>query len=490
MRVTFRHLIGCAMAYGLSAVSLGAISDLRLVDAVKSQDKDAVRTLLKQRVDVNAPQADGATALHWAAHWNDLETADLLISAGANVNAETDLGATPLYLACEIGSPAMAGKLLAAKANPNVAAATGVSPLMLAARAGSAGTVQALLAHGANVNAKEHTNEQTALMWAVAQGHPDVARMLAENGADIHARSRVGSRLVNMGSPADGGDIPAELKQTLKIGGSTALLFAARHGDVESATVLLSAGANVNDAGADGNSALVVAAHSGHGAFAAFLLDKGADANARGAGYTVLHAAVLRGNLELVKASLAHGANPNIPLANGTPVRRSSADFFLPASLVGATPLLLAAQYASVDMMRALVANGADPRLAAKDGTTPLIAAATSDRRRQGVLSANRQAIAPADESQGLEAVKMLLDLGAATDSTNSAGDTALHVAASGQLATIVQLLAEKGAKLEVKNKRGQTPLALASAPSRRGGARAGSQLNTGELLRKLGAKE
>lgn len=488
MCVTARRPIGWGMVYLLSVVGLTASSDLRLVDAVKNQDKDAARALLKQRLDVNAPQADGTTALHWAAHWNDLDTADLLIAAGANVNAETDLGATPLYLACEIGSAAMAGKLLAAQANPNVTASTGVSPLMLAARAGGAGAVQALLAHGANISAKEHSNGQTALMWAVAQGHPQVVRVLAEHGADVHARSHSSSRLVNMGSPADGGDIPPELQQTIKIGGNTALLFAARDGDMESARVLLSVGANVNDIAADGNSALVVAAHSGHGAFAAFLLDRGADPNAIGAGYTVLHAAVLRGDLDLVMASLARGANPNLQLANGTPVRRLSADFFLPASLVGATPLLLAARYASIDMMRALVASGADIRLAAKDGTTPLIAAANSDRRRQGVLSAARQHVPPADESQGLEAVKILLELGADINAANQAGETALHVAATGQLNTIVQLLAERGAKLDVKNKRGQTPLALASV--RRRGAGDGSQLKTAELLRKLGAKE
>lgn len=487
-RVTARGLIGWGMVSLLSFVSITAASDGRLVDAVRNQDKEAARALLKQRLDVNATQADGTTALHWAAHWNDLDTADLLIAAGANVNAETDLGATPLYLAAEIGSAAMAAKLLAARANPNVTASTGVSPLMLAARAGGTGAVQVLLNHGANANAKERSNGQTALMWAVAQGHPDVIRALAEKGANVHARSHSSTRLVNMGSPLDGGAIPPDLQQTIKVGGNTPLLFAARHGDSESARVLLSVGANVNDTAADGNSALVVAAHSGYGPFAAFLLDKGADPNANGAGYTVLHAAVLRGDLNLVKASLAHGANPNLQLANGTPVRRSSADFFLPASLVGATPLLLAARYASVDMMRALAANGADVRLAAKDGTTPLIAAASADRRRQGVLAASRQEVPPADERQGLEAVKMLLEMGADINAANQAGETALHIAATGQLNTIVQLLAERGAKLDVKNERGQTPLALASV--RRRGAGDGSQLKTAELLRKLGAKE
>ena len=75
------------------------------------------------------------------------------------------------------------------------------------------------------------------------------------------------------------------------------MLFAARSGDLESAKLLVAAGADVNGAAPDGNSVLVVAAHSGHGSVAEFLLDKDADPNATGAGYTALHAAVLRGDL-------------------------------------------------------------------------------------------------------------------------------------------------------------------------------------------------
>src|SRR5437870_1477678 len=163
----------------LSVVGLAASSgDLRLVDAVKNQDKAAAVALIGQHADVKAAQADGATALHWAAHWNDLATADPLIRAGANVNAANELGVTPLYLAGENGNAAMVEKLIAAGANPNIVAVTGVSPLMTAARSGGADAVKSLLAHGANANARENSRGQTALMWAVAQGHADVARAM------------------------------------------------------------------------------------------------------------------------------------------------------------------------------------------------------------------------------------------------------------------------------------------------------------------------
>ena len=485
--VRAKTLVGWGVVSLVSVAGGIANSDLRLVDAVKNQDKDAARALLKLQVDVNVAHGDGATALHWAAHWDDLETADELITAGANVNAETDLGVTPLYLASEIGSAAMAKKLLAGGADPNAGAEKEVSPLMLTARAGAVDAARLLLSHGANVNTRQHSSGQTALMWAVAQGHPEVVRLVAEYGADIHARSHASRRLVNKGGVGDG---VTTFVEWIEVGGSTALLFGARHGDIECARTLLDHGANVNDTAADGNSALVVAAHSGHGAFAALLLARGANPNADGAGYTVLHAAVLRGDLELVKASLAHGANPNMQLANGTPFRRSGPDYFFPASLVGSTPFLLAAKYASVDIMRALVDAGADRQLATRDGTTALMKAADSDRRRQAVLTyARSQDVVVAGEVEGLEAVNLLLDLGADVNAVNEAGNTALHIAVSGQSNRIVHLLAERGAKLDVENTFGQTPLALASGRRRGDGAGSAGD-TTADLLRQLGAKE
>ena len=488
-------MIGRWIALLMTGVSLAAAGDLRLIDAIKSRNTDAVRALLKQRVDVNAAQGDGATALHWAAHLDDLPTADLLIHAGARVNAANDTGVTPIFLACTNRNAAMVEKFLTAGANPNAALLNGETVLMTCARTGELRAVQALLARGARVNAKESSRDQTALMWAVAQKHPQVVGALVEHGGDVRARSRVYTQTVTSEVTQRAGR--EELNYTVPRGGSTPLLFAARVGDVESARILIAAGAEVNDALPDGTSALVEAAHSGHEALGALLLDKGADPNAADAGYTALHAAVLRGGLDLVRALLAHGANPNARITKGTPVRRNSEDFELPATLVGSTPYLLAAKFLEVDIMRVLAAGGADPRSPMKTGASPLMvaaglgASAQTDRRGLAVIDGGKME----DEGRVLAAVTVALDLGSDVNAVNQNGDTALHGAAALGYNTVVRFLADHGADLNVKNKRGQTP--LAAIAGRRGeGATAADRANqsprqsTVDLLRKLGAVE
>jgi ankyrin repeat protein len=222
---------------------------------------------------VNATEGDGSTALHWAAHWDDLAIADLLIRAGANVNKATDLGVTPLALACTNRSAAMVDRLLAAGADANAVTMMGESVLMTAARTGNLDVVKALLAHGANVNAQEASRGQTALMWAVAEQHADIVKVLIEHKADVNARTHVTDLLVNEGD-ADRGRNTKPVVEMIKKGGSTPLLFAARGGDLASTKLLIAAGANPNDVAPDGNNVLVLAAHSGQEAVAEFLLDK------------------------------------------------------------------------------------------------------------------------------------------------------------------------------------------------------------------------
>jgi ankyrin repeat protein len=473
--------------------------DARVAKAAEQRDVSSIRALLKQGVDVNVPQADGATALQWAVYWDDAETVDLLLRAGAKVSATNDHGVTPLALACENGSGAMVARLLKAGASANAAVGTGETALMTAARAGSVEAVKALVAAGANVNAKEPSHSQTALMWAVANHHPAVVRALVESGADVRARSDVRPRAVHTGNRygdrgADRGVV------TMDLGGFTPLLFAAREGDLESGKILLTAGASANEEAANGASALVVAAHSGQGAFAALLLERGADPNAAKAGYTALHAAVLRGDLDTVKALLARGANPNAALAKGTPARYYSTDWaFNITALEGATPFWLAARYGDIDIMKALAAGKADVHVAL-NGTNTLLAGiaansgfGTGDRRERYL---GPGALAPTPEEQEAltaKVVKLVLELGVPVKSTNPAGDTAVHLAAQQGLASVIQLLVDAGADIEAANKRGQTPLAVAIAPrppnpiqidgpDRRAPAAA--------LLRKLGAKE
>lgn len=480
--------------------------DLRLIQAVKNEDIAVVRGLLKQRVDVNAPQGDGATALHWAAHRDDLAIADLLIRAGARANVANDLGATPLHLACTNRSAPMVERLLAAGANSRAVLLNGETVLMTCARAGNANTVQAVLAHGADVNAKEHEHHQSALMWAAAQRHSVVVQLLIDARADIRARSLTYAQTVVGEQTQRAGR--EELNYTVLRGGATALLFTARVGDVESARLLLKAGADPNDSQPDGVSALVLAAHSGHGNVAALLVEHGADPNAFGSGYSALHAAILRSDLNLAKALLARGADPNVRIAKGTPLRRDTTDWNLPSTLIGSTPYLLAARFLEPDIMLVLVAGGADPGLTLPDGADAVLLAAgigsSKTASRRGIEAIDFGKVEP--ESRVRDAVAAAVGMGSDPNAANQAGDTALLVAAARGYDTVIQWLVEHGARVNVKNTRGMTPLAAAMFGSTAGRGRSAAPAGADSLgferpidiahpsavalLKKLGASE
>jgi ankyrin repeat protein len=450
MPARVKTLIGWSITPLLSIALSAAPPEPRLADAVKRQDRQAIHTLLEQRVDVNARQPDGATALHWAMHWNDLETAERLIQAGAQLNATNDYGVTPLSLACTNASRAAVTLLLEAGANPNLPLPTGETPLMTASRTGNLEVVHALLARGADANARELAQKQTALMWAVAEKHAEVARALIARGADARARSDRGV---------------------------TPLLFAARQGDIASARLLLENGADVNEAAADRLSPLIVSTVRGHVPLAIFLLDRGADPNAAASGFTALHWAagiweteltgprgiattrdeewralrgVQSGKPELVKALLAHGADPNARVTRA-PQRVGFTRGGL--NLVGASAFLIAAAAGDAELMRMLAASGADPTLTTSENTTALMAAA-------GVGRVTVES--SVSDVAALEAVKVALSFGADVNAANANGDTALHGAATIRSEPLVRFLIDRGARIDVKNKRGQTPLANA----------------------------
>lgn len=454
-------------------------ADLRLLDAAKSQDTQAIPALIQQHLDVNTPQGDGATALHWAAHWDDLPTAALLISAGANVNAADDDGVTPLSLACLNGSAPMTTTLLQSGADPNLARSTGETPLMTAAHSGNVEVVKLLVAHDANVNAKENTRGQTALMLAVAENHQDVARALIDSHADVKTRSK--NRF-------------------------TAFLFAVQQGNLTIAKMLLAAGADPNETAPDGiggdtnarrlfkpnteAGALLMAIDSGHQTMAQFLIDNGADVNQHGAGRTPLHSAIQHAMPDLVKALLAKGADPNLRLERPMPLlsRGLNALTGMQVSPIGATPFWLAADYGDAPVMRMLVAAHADPLLTTKDKTTPLMAAAGVDfiegQDRYG-RRWFRDTTMPI-QLNALEAVKLALELGNDINAANNDGLTAMHGAAYMGSNLLVQFLFDHGAKLDVRNRRGWTPYFITQ-----GIYIAGTFIDrkdTAALLQKLGA--
>ena len=452
------------VAIVLSAVSLGAAgTELRLIEAAKRSDVAAVRALVKQGLDVNARAGDGATALHWAAYRGRADLIQLLIRSHAAVNATNELGVTPLWVAASVRGTATVEVLLAAGAKPDLVPPTGETPLMIAARMGNLEAIKLLIAHGADVNAKEAARGQTALMWAISERQPQAVELLIDAGADLHARTVASKRFVQLCCSDYNGD--ARGTAWVDYGGFTPLLFAAREGSVESAKYLLSAGATVNDTGADGSTALVVAAFSGQSAVAELLIEHGADLNAGGGGYAPLHATVLRGELSLAESLMAHGADLNVRLTRATQARRSQNDYAFDRKLIGATPFMLAARDGEAAFMRAFAAAGADTSIGLPDGSPPLAVAA---RGEQHFRTAQTGGVGPSSRVLGrtaLEAVKVVVELGADVNGADRSGNTAMHVAAQKRFEGVIRFLAEKGARVDVKNQFGDTPLALALRP-------------------------
>ena len=456
-----RILLGAVvLLYGLAIASLSAVgASPSLADAAKNQDWDTVRTLVHQGGDVDVPQPDGSTALHWAAYWNSRDTLDVLLEAGADVNVQNDYGATPLWAACANRHGAIVRRLLDTGANPNLRLRSGETLLMRCAHTGAPVAVRALVEHGADVDAVEPEKGQTALMHAIANRQPDVVRVLLEVGASVDSRTVTVQQLRGTGERST---TSPQGSTYFDAGGFTPLLFAARHGAVDSARLLLEAGANVNDTGADGNSALVLAAMSGHETLGSYLLEHGADPDAAGSGYTALHATVLRSQPHFLEMLLSRGANPNIPLVKGTPVPRWTFQHIFTSREKGATPLMLAAKYLEPEIIRLLSVAGADPLRSMDDGTTMLMAAvglglSRSTTRRNRLIAPELVSYEWADEELIIATVEASIEAGAgpAINATAQGDNTALHGAARNRFGAAAELLVAHGADPDLENEDG-----------------------------------
>jgi uncharacterized protein len=424
--------------------------------------------------DVNRPEADGGTPLHRAVREDDIKAVQSLLRAGANPKAANRYGVTPLSLAATNGDAAMIEVLLKAGADANAALPGGQTVLMTAARTGNPEAIRALLAHGAAVDAKESSYGETALMWAASENHPEAAKVLLEHGADVNARS----------NPLEYSKDRFGLEGVMTIlphGHWTPLMFAARQGSLAAARVLAAAHADLNLTDPDGTTALVLAIINAHYDAAVMLLDQGADPNiADTAGMAALYAAVDMSTLgevygrpartfadeakplDLMKALLRHGANPNAQLKTPALYRaHTPGDGNLGE---GATPLMRASRNADAPAMELLLAHGADPSLRQKNGVTALMLAAGLGHGL-GVFAKEY-----ATEPAMLEAVKILIAQHVDVNASNNAGETALHFAA---LASdpVVKFLAENGANLAAKDKQGRTPLDMALGHGGRGRA-------------------
>jgi ankyrin repeat protein len=463
-------LIASLIAYG------------NLADAAMHRDMAAVRSMLNQKADVNAPGADGTPALHWVVRVDDLETARLLIQAGANATMADRYGVTPISLAASNGNAAMIKLLLAAGADANSVDPTGETALMTAAKVGNLESVRTLLDGGAKVDTTDPTFKQTALMIAVREDHPDVVALLVKRGANVNAQTRTGETpgwILPNSVPGFGhgigivrGGLPERGSRYFIPGGLTPLLYAARDGRLEAAKILLDAGADLEMMDPNGITPLLMAISNDQMSTAHFLIDRAAKINVSDwYGRTPLWTAVEVRNmdedngsfengvdrepvLDLIKVLLEKGANPNARTKESIPIRR----FMLRTTgtlewvdFTGQTPFLRAAYAGDITVMRLLLKYNADPKIATFGGTTPLMAAA-------GVNWVVDQTY---DEGQKnlLEAVKLCYDLGLGVNDVNSMGVTAVMGAANRGSDEILEWLVSKGARLDVKDNEGRTPL-------------------------------
>ena len=464
-------LYGAGSFVLLATIGVGAATS-DVADAVQRGDTAALRALLAKKSDVNAPQADGATALHWAVYTDDLPAVDLLLRAGAKATAANGFGATPLSLAAEGGNAAIVQRLLEAGADPNERTRNSDTALMMAARTGTVATVKVLLDRGADVNAKETTRGTTALMWAVAQRHPAVVQLLIDRGADVKAASAPAwqARPVRYAKATD--PRPSQGRnQDLVVsevgprnargtdgGGLSPLAFAARVNDLESVRILLAAGADVNQVTNYGWTPLLIATQNRYYQLASYLLDRGANPNlANKGGWSPLYLAIDNRNIEggdyplrkpdmdtfeFIKKLVDKGANVNWRVQESTWFRTVFTSQWVHED--GATPFWRAAQSSDLAVMKLLLEHGADPNIATNVGVTPLQVAAGVGWVEGITYEWSKEA--------NVETVKLLLALGNDPNAQAQTGRTALHGAGHKGSTAVIQVLVDAGARLDLRD--------------------------------------
>jgi ankyrin repeat protein len=497
--------LAAAVVAALFAQSV-AWADASLVDVIKSGDTAAAAALLKQHADVNVPESDGTTALHWAVYRNDADLVQQLIKAGAKVNAANQYGATPMSEAAVAGNVAVIEKLLKGGADPESPNVDGQTALMVLARTSNIEAAKVLLKHKANVNAVEQWRGQTALMWAAAQSQPEMVKLLVKHGANVNARSVVNNwqRQVTAEPRA----------QARPAGGLTPLIYAARQGCLECVKTLVDARADLNMADPEGVTPLIIAVTNFHFDVAAHLLKKGANPNKWDWwGRTPLYCTVDLNtiphggrpdrisldettSLKMIELLLDAGANPNAQLKLFPPYRALGPDRGADLMLtIGATPLLRAAKAGDVPTIKLLLAHGANPNLPNIYGTTPIMAAAglsSNEIDTRGRFKTQAEAV---------ESINLLAKAGADVNAHETrncppsggmfcvSGQTALHGAALWGWSDVVKALVANKANLDARDAKGMTPLdaALGRAGGHgRGGTRIEVHEATAALIKEL----
>ena len=487
----------CALSAMLMLVPVAG-NTMGLLDASRAGDFVTVESLLKDKVDVNQTQANGASALSWAVYHDNVAAVDMLLVAGGDPNIANEYGVTPLSIACANQDAGIVSKLLSAGARPDLAKLTGETPLMTCANTGQVDAVMALVKNGANINASENKQQQTALMLATAERHPQVVKVLVENGADVNARSKLIPEpepyftKLAPGESVFGTNYPQTIRFPKNSGGFTALHFAAQQGVVETAKILLESGADINAPHSEHGSALIIAIASGHEVMARYLVEQGADVNVKdGWGVTPLHYALHKGVLilnnfkpsdthrfgwersnmpALVKLLLDHGADPNAKIEHSYAYHSNlflgrSGEEPAQADPVGATPLLLAAASGDVESMRILVeSGGADKNAKTIGGATLFMLAAgvgaeRGARTQKDALEAARLALAMGGGDINARLTEIAAD---GPGKGKEDGRTALHAAAYLGWTDMIRFLVDNGADLNAGDRYGMTPLKLA----------------------------
>jgi ankyrin repeat protein len=488
-----RQMVGCVAVLLVcsTASTRGAGSDV--ADAVMKGDTAAVRKLLLTKADVNAPQVDGATALHWAVYRDDLETADLLLKAGANVKAANRGGATPLFMAALYGNPAMIERLLKAGADAKERGPNGETTVMFAARNGNPAAIKLLVASGVDVNAKESIRATTALMWAAEEGHAPAAKALIELGADVSAKSGPAGLPRNyMAQAVNVAQVEAAAKrrrearaagrtyeEQLAFEQANGAVIQGRFGNATTAAERAAGGnqdAEQNfgqpptaaDAAAAGQARRGAGGRGGAGAArsgnapARAQADQDADQDViiaglvggGSGGLTPLVFAAREGDLETVKVLLDAGADVN------------------QTTEYGWTPLLVASNNRNYKVGAYLLEKGANPNIANKGGWTPLYLA-TDNRNIEG-----GDYPVPKPDMDHLEYITLLLDKGAdpnmqVKENTLSRtiftmqwffepGATAFVRAAQSSDTALMKLLLARGADPKIATAFGDTALTVA----------------------------
>ena len=474
-----RVLLGMLLLGTLSNRTAAAADGPPLAQAAAQADIQLVRQLLATRPDVNAPDGDGTTPLHWAVWADHPETVEELLRAGATATSPNAFGVTPIYTAAERGNARIIRRLLAAGAKAEGVDRSGETVLMAAIRSGSLDAVTALVEAGADVNAKDAQLGHTVLMMAVRSDNAPIVKLLLARGAMLEARTRVGAKPAARPPGTGGGShgvgivrsgVPPQGEQLPTPGGMTPLMYAARDGSLDAARVLVEAGAALNATDPNGMTPLMLAITNGKIPVAQLLVDKGADVRAADwYGRTALWAAVEIRNLDmrsgatdngidreaamrLIASIIDKGADVNARVKEFPPQRRH----LLPlASLewvdfTGQTAFIRAAQSADVPVMKLLLSKGAYPAITTFNGTSALMAAA-------GVNWVIGQTYSESP-ARWLEAVQLCLELGLEVNAVNEMGLGAAHGAANRGSDDIIELLARRGARLDVADKHGRTP--------------------------------